>query len=116
MPRKAKAAGRALEIAPIVPPIRPPQKLVSEFTTYHVCCERRVTNIHIMADQIDGMTVLPGADGTAEATVTVSMDPVVVQRELGEMAAHEGWTVLGLSTKSASLEDVFLSLTNGNVQ
>jgi ABC-2 type transport system ATP-binding protein len=61
------------------------------------------------------MTVLPGADGTAEATVTVSMDPVAVQRELGELAAREGWTVLGLSTKSASLEDVFQYLIRQEV-
>lgn len=56
----ASFLGRALDIAPIVPPVRPAQKLVSSFTTYHDCCEPRVTNIHIMADQIDGMTVLPG--------------------------------------------------------
>ena len=56
----ASFLGRAVDIAPIVPPARPPQKVVSQFTTYHSCCESRVTNIHIMADQIDGMTVLPG--------------------------------------------------------
>ena len=56
----ASFLGRALDISPIVPPARPAQVLVSSFTTYHDCCEPRVTNIHLMADQIDGMTVLPG--------------------------------------------------------
>ena len=51
---------RALELDTILPPPRPPQTCVSSFTTYHSCCEPRVTNIHIMADEIDGMVVLPG--------------------------------------------------------
>jgi vancomycin resistance protein YoaR len=34
--------------------------LVAQFTTYHSCCEQRVTNIHKMADAIDGVLVLPG--------------------------------------------------------
>ncbi|HZD23476.1 MAG TPA: VanW family protein [Acidimicrobiia bacterium] len=34
--------------------------LVSQFTTYHSCCEPRVTNIHLMADTIDGALVRPG--------------------------------------------------------
>lgn len=34
--------------------------LVSEFTTYHDCCEPRVTNIQLMADAIDGVLVVPG--------------------------------------------------------
>lgn len=33
---------------------------VSEFTTHHSCCEARVTNIHLMADAIDGTVVWPG--------------------------------------------------------
>jgi vancomycin resistance protein YoaR len=33
---------------------------ISTFTTYHVCCEPRVTNIHRMADLLDGTVVLPG--------------------------------------------------------
>jgi len=36
------------------------EHLVSQFTTYHGCCEARVTNIHLMADAIDGTLVLPG--------------------------------------------------------
>ncbi len=65
----ASFLGRALDIGPIVPPIRPAQKLVSEFTTYHDCCERRVTNIHTMADQIDGSMVLPGQTFSVNAAL-----------------------------------------------
>jgi hypothetical protein len=35
--------------------------LVSRFTTYHSCCQSRVTNIHVMANEVDGLVVLPGA-------------------------------------------------------
>lgn len=34
--------------------------LISQFTTYHPCCQNRVTNIHLMADIIDGAIVMPG--------------------------------------------------------
>jgi ABC-2 type transport system ATP-binding protein len=61
------------------------------------------------------MTVLAGVDGTAEASVTASGDPVAIQRELGELAAREGWTVLGLTTKAATLEDVFQYLVRQEV-
>ena len=33
---------------------------VSEFTTRHACCKPRVTNIHLIADAIDGVVVRPG--------------------------------------------------------
>ena len=36
------------------------EHLVSQFTTYHECCQPRVTNIQLMADTIDGAIVLPG--------------------------------------------------------
>lgn len=36
------------------------EHLVAQFTTYHDCCADRVTNIHLMADAIDGTLVLPG--------------------------------------------------------
>ncbi|HEX2154564.1 MAG TPA: VanW family protein [Acidimicrobiia bacterium] len=35
--------------------------LVSQFTTYHDCCAPRVTNIHLIADEVDGAIVPPGA-------------------------------------------------------
>lgn len=34
--------------------------LVSQFTTFHPCCEARVTNIQKIADAVDGTLVLPG--------------------------------------------------------
>jgi vancomycin resistance protein YoaR len=33
---------------------------VSGFTTYHACCEPRVTNIHLGADNLEGAIVMPG--------------------------------------------------------
>ncbi len=36
--------------------------LVSQFTTYHRCCQNRVTNIQLLADIIDGVIVLPGEE------------------------------------------------------
>lgn len=34
--------------------------LISEFTTYHPCCQNRVTNIHLMADIVDRTIVRSG--------------------------------------------------------
>ena len=48
--------------------------LVSQFTTYHDCCQPRVTNIHKMADTIDGTIVLSGK--------TFSLNDTVGQRTL----------------------------------
>jgi hypothetical protein len=36
--------------------------LVSSFTTYHACCEDRVTNIQLMADTVDMAIVRPGQE------------------------------------------------------
>lgn len=36
------------------------EHLVAQYTTYHACCEPRVTNIHQIADAVDGALVLPG--------------------------------------------------------
>ena len=33
---------------------------VSTFTTYHPCCANRVTNIQLLADEVDGSIVMPG--------------------------------------------------------
>lgn len=64
------AAGRPLASAPFraVPPARTTEwaqrmninELVSTFSTYHSCCEPRVTNIHVAADTIDNTVVEPG--------------------------------------------------------
>ncbi len=50
---------RAIPLQTIEPPPRPPTHLVSRFTTYHSCCQPRVTNIQIMAREIDEWIVLP---------------------------------------------------------
>jgi vancomycin resistance protein YoaR len=34
--------------------------LIGEFTTPHNCCEPRVINIHLIADAVDGVMVMPG--------------------------------------------------------
>jgi vancomycin resistance protein YoaR len=46
---------------------------VSTFTTYHPCCAPRVTNIHKMADIVNGYIVMPGA--------TFSLNEVVGERD-----------------------------------
>ena len=50
--------GRSLHLTPIVPIPRP--HLIGEFTTYHPCCQSRVTNIQLIADAVDGAVVQPG--------------------------------------------------------
>ena len=50
------------------------EHLVSQFTTYHDCCQPRVTNIHTMADTVDGTIVLSGD--------TFSLNDTVGQRTL----------------------------------
>lgn len=51
---------RALGLEPNIPPRRAAARYLPGFTTYHNCCESRVTNIHVMADQLDGMVIQPG--------------------------------------------------------
>jgi len=55
---------------------------VSEFTTAHPCCAARVTNIHTMADAVDGHLVRPGE--------TFSLNGVV-----GERTAAKGYLPAG---------------------
>jgi vancomycin resistance protein YoaR len=45
------------------------EHLVSSFTTYHPCCQPRVTNIHLFADAIDGVFLAPGAQLDLNETV-----------------------------------------------
>ncbi|MGC4093945.1 MAG: VanW family protein [Polyangiaceae bacterium] len=42
---------------------------VSSFTTRHPCCERRVDNIHRIADLLDGLLVKPGETVSVNAVV-----------------------------------------------
>ncbi|MYH04883.1 MAG: hypothetical protein F4194_00105 [Acidimicrobiia bacterium] len=53
------------EVVQEVEPIRELERagdlhLVSQYTTYHYCCSARVTNIHLIADLVDGAVVKPG--------------------------------------------------------
>ena len=67
--RRWHPSWRAIGLEPIVPPPRPVPQLIGQFTTFHPCCESRVTNIHLMAATIDGMVVSPGESFSINATV-----------------------------------------------
>ena len=45
-----------------------PQRM-SSFTTYHPCCQNRVTNIHLIADAVRGVIVAPGETFSVNAHV-----------------------------------------------
>jgi vancomycin resistance protein YoaR len=60
--------------------------LVSRFTTYHKCCENRVTNIHLIADAVDGAIVRPGE--------TFSLNAYVGERT-AELGYLEDGTIIG---------------------
>ena len=62
-------AARTAELrGTILPPVRTTEEVqalgitgkVSEFTTYHACCQSRVTNIQQMARTVDGHIIEPG--------------------------------------------------------
>ena len=46
-----------------------PEDVIGEFTTYHDCCRNRVTNIHLIADAVDGAVVYPGETWSLNAHV-----------------------------------------------
>lgn len=49
-PRLSTSAAQALGV----------RQVIGSFTTYHPCCRPRVTNIHLIADIVNGALVLPG--------------------------------------------------------
>ncbi len=53
-------AGVAPELTTALAKAMGPFGEVSTFTTYHPCCANRVTNIQLLADEIDGSIVMPG--------------------------------------------------------
>lgn len=65
--------------------------LVSEFTTYHSCCEARVVNIQTMAATLDGTIVLPG-------------DTFSLNEFIGERTAEKGYLPAG-TIIAGELED-----------
>lgn len=63
---------RALDLRVVDVPPQKPIEMVSRFTTYHDCCQNRVSNIQQMARDVDGYIVMPGQ--------TFSIDEVVGPR------------------------------------
>ncbi|HEX6286424.1 MAG TPA: VanW family protein [Acidimicrobiia bacterium] len=63
------------------------QHLVAQFTTYHSCCEPRVTNIHKIADAVDGVLLKPGE--------TFSLNGHVGERTLEKGYVDAGSIVAG---------------------
>ena len=64
-------------------------QLIGTFTTYHPCCAPRVTNIHRMAEIIDGTAIAPGKtfslnDASGERTTAKGFvaAPAIVDGEL----------------------------------
>lgn len=71
---------------------QPPERTierVSRFTTYHDCCEARVTNIQVMADALDGYVVLPG-------------EIFSINETLGPRTAEKGYVPAGYLENSES--------------
>lgn len=50
-----------LEPGDATPKLAGVDQLIGTFTTYHPCCAPRVTNIHRMAELVDGTVIAPGA-------------------------------------------------------
>ncbi len=61
--------------------------VVSTFTTFHPCCANRVTNIQLLADEIDGAIVMPGD--------TFSINEHVGQRTLADGYRRAGAIISG---------------------
>jgi vancomycin resistance protein YoaR len=59
---------------------------LSEFTTFHPCCQARVTNIHLFADIVDGTLVAPGEE--------LSLNELVGQRT-SERGFQPAPTIIG---------------------
>ncbi len=59
------------------------QHLVSSFTTYHACCQERVTNIHLAGDTVDNLLLQPSEE--------VSLNEVI-----GERTTEEGYQEAGM--------------------
>jgi len=74
---------RAMGLSPIAVPARPAARQLLSFTTYHKCCESRVTNIHVMADQLNGQVVFPG-------------DVFSLNARLGPRLASDGYVAAGI--------------------
>lgn len=94
---------------------------ISEFTTYHACCQNRVVNIQRIADEVDGAWVLPGQVWSLNDHVgrrTVADGYVCAGALIGGEVVEEGEICIGGGTSQftttlynaiffAGLEDVY---------
>ncbi|HUG75296.1 MAG TPA: VanW family protein [Acidimicrobiia bacterium] len=77
------------------------KELLGEFTTYHACCQRRVINIQLMADKVDGALVLPGEEFSLNDRVgrrTVAAGFVCAGALVGGELVEEGDVCIGGGT------------------
>jgi hypothetical protein len=94
---------------------------ISEFTTYHSCCQARVINIQRIADEVDGAWILPGEVFSLNDHVgkrTVADGYVCAGALIGGEVVEEGEICIGGGTSQftttlynaiffAGLEDVY---------
>jgi vancomycin resistance protein YoaR len=66
--------------------------LVSQFTTYHDCCEPRVINIHTIADAVDQALVLPG-------------ETFSINEHVGERTREKGYVEAGAIIAGELVDD-----------
>lgn len=97
------------------------RELIGEFTTYYPCCAARVTNIHQIADDVDGTMILPGENFSLNDVVgkrTVAKGYVCAGALIGGEVVEEGEICIGGGTSQftttifnaaffAGLEDVY---------
>lgn len=69
------------------------EHMVVQFTTYHDCCQARVTNIQLIADEIDGAIVLPG-------------EVFGINDHVGERTAEKGYLDAGSIVRGELVESV----------
>ncbi|HEX9978345.1 MAG TPA: VanW family protein [Acidimicrobiia bacterium] len=95
--------------------------LIGEFTTNYPCCAARVTNIHQIADDVDGTMILPGQDFSLNDVVgkrTTAKGYVCAGALIGGEIVEEGEICIGGGTSQftttmynaaffAGLEDVY---------
>lgn len=60
---------RALGLQAVEVPPQKPIERVSSFTTYFDCCQNRVTNIRLIAREVDGYIVMPGEEFSIDRVV-----------------------------------------------
>jgi hypothetical protein len=114
-------AGREAELSTEIVEAFGIKEKISEFTTYHACCQARVTNIQLIADAVDGAWILPGETFALNDWVgkrTVAKGYVCAGALIGGEVVQEGEICIGGGTSQftttmynasffAGLEDVY---------